>query len=180
MRNGPKGQDWTSREALYREAADAHGAAIARLCAAYEADPAERADLEQSIHLELWRSLGSFEGRSSLRTWVFRVAHNVAASHAAAGKRRRGLLDGHGLEAIDAESAEPPPDEQVAQADMLAKLHALIRGLKTSDRQVMLLYLEDLEAETIAEITGLTPGAVATRISRAKELLKKRFEAGGQ
>jgi RNA polymerase sigma-70 factor (ECF subfamily) len=180
VRHGPNRQDRTSREALYREAADAHGAAIARLAAAYEADPAERADLEQTIHLELWRSLASFAGRSSLRTWVFRVAHNVAASHADAGRRRRGMMADTAPDEIDAESAEPPPDEQVARAEMLATLHALIRGLTATDRQVMLLYLEELDAGAIAEITGLTAGAVATRISRVKEILKTRFEAGGQ
>lgn len=178
MRHGPKCNDGKTREALYRQAADAHGAAIARLAVAYEADAAEQADLEQTIHLELWRSLDSFEGRSSLRTWVFRVAHNVAASHAAAGKRRSGMIADTAPDEVSAESGEPLPDEQVAQAEMLQKLHALIRGLRATDRQVMLLYLEDMDAGTIAEITGLTAGAVATRISRVKELLKTRFEAG--
>lgn len=178
MRNGPTSKDRKCREALYAQASEAFGPAIARLAAAHEANPAERADLEQSIHLELWRSLEGFEGRSSLRTWVFRVAHNVAASHAAAGKRRRGLIAEDDPAEAEAESAEAPPDEQVARAQMLAKLHALIRGLRATDRQVMLLYLEELDAGSIAEITGLTAGAVATRISRLKELLKTRFEAG--
>lgn len=178
MRQSPNQQDRTAQEALYREAARAFGASIARLAAAYEADPAERADLEQTIHLELWRSLASFEGRSSLRTWVFRVAHNIAASHAASGRRRRDVVAETPPETYDAESGEPPPDEQVARSQMLARLHALIRSLRPADRQVMLLYLEEMDAGTIAEITGLSPAAVATRISRAKELLKTRFEAG--
>lgn len=166
------------RETLYLEATEAFGAAIARLAAAHEAIPAERCDLEQAIHLELWRSLAAFEGRSSLRTWVFRVAHNVAASHASTALRRRQLIEDAVQDYGEPESAEAPPDEQLARQQMLSMLRRLIRGLNTTDRQVMLLYLEDIDAGAIAEITGLTPGAVATRISRAKDLLKARFEAG--
>jgi RNA polymerase sigma-70 factor (ECF subfamily) len=57
----------------------------------------------------------------------------------------------------------------------LERLHALIRRLKPPDDQVMLLYLEDASAETIGEVTGLSPRAVATRIHRIKSLLAKQF-----
>ena len=62
------------------------------------------------------------------------------------------------------------------QADALARLHHWIRGLGPPDRQVMLLYLEDVSAAYIADITGLTPGAVATRISRLKTRLSSEFK----
>ena len=51
---------------------------------------------------------------------------------------------------------------------MLARLMALIHQLKPPDRQLMLLYLDDLDAKEIGEITGLSPGAVATKIHRIK------------
>jgi len=54
---------------------------IRRLGYGYEADPDRRHDQLQEIHLELWRSLALFDGRRALRTWVYRVAHNVAASY---------------------------------------------------------------------------------------------------
>src|ERR1019366_7519571 len=55
--------------------------ALGRLARSYEMDPDKERDLLQEIHLALWRSLGTFQGTCSLRTWVYRVAHNVAASH---------------------------------------------------------------------------------------------------
>jgi RNA polymerase sigma-70 factor (ECF subfamily) len=55
---------------------------------------------------------------------------------------------------------------------------ALIQGLKPADRQVVLLYLEDLDAAAIGEITGLSPGAIAVKIHRAKALLARRFNQG--
>src|SRR5262252_4957044 len=69
-----------TRDQLYEEAAANCGAAIDRLARAYEPDPDKRRDLLQEIHVALWRSLETFEGRCSLKTWVYRVAHNTATS----------------------------------------------------------------------------------------------------
>src|SRR5215475_6506865 len=55
--------------------------AFERLVRAYELDSEKRRDLLQEIHLALWLSLEKFEGRCSLRTWVYRIAHNIATSH---------------------------------------------------------------------------------------------------
>ena len=71
----------------YAAAAAEFGAAIERLARAYEADADPRRDLIQDIHLALWRSLAAFDGRCSLRTWVYRVGHNTAVGHVQ--KRRR-------------------------------------------------------------------------------------------
>ena len=72
---------------LYAQATDVYGAALERLARAYEAAPDARRDLLQDIHLAVWRSLENFEGRCSLRTWVYRVAHNVAVSHVVRQRR---------------------------------------------------------------------------------------------
>ena len=65
---------------LYEEATASYGTALDRLARAYEADPDKRRDLLQEMHLALWQSFEHFEGRCSLRTWVYRVAHNTATS----------------------------------------------------------------------------------------------------
>ena len=70
-----------NQDQLYQEAASAFRAALERTARAYEADPYQRQDLLQDIHLALWRSFEHFARRCSLRTWVYRVAHNVATSH---------------------------------------------------------------------------------------------------
>ncbi|MBM3792595.1 MAG: hypothetical protein FJW31_00715 [Acidobacteria bacterium] len=62
---------------LYNEAHAEYGPALRRLVRGYEAHPDRQADLLQEMHLELWRSLAAFDGRCSLRTWVYRVANNV-------------------------------------------------------------------------------------------------------
>jgi RNA polymerase sigma-70 factor (ECF subfamily) len=76
----------------YREAATAYGAALDRLTRAYEAGQEKRRDLLQEVHLALWRSFQGFDNRGSLRTWVYRVAHNAAATYVL--RQRRGRARG--------------------------------------------------------------------------------------
>ena len=85
-----------SQDALYQEAADAYGSSLNRLASAYELDAEARRDLLQDIHLQLWRSFAQFDQRCSLRTWVYRVAHNVATSHVIRQQRIRNRLSGDG------------------------------------------------------------------------------------
>ena len=76
-------------DALFENVAQEYAAPLARLARAHEADPALQQDLLQEIHIALWRSFPAFQNRCSLRTWVYRVAHNVAATHVVRAKRRR-------------------------------------------------------------------------------------------
>ena len=78
-----------TQDVLYREAADTYAAALERLARAYEADADQRRDLVQEIHIALWRSFAGFDGRCSLRTWVYRVAHNAATSYVIRQRRAR-------------------------------------------------------------------------------------------
>lgn len=167
-----------TQDELYRAVAAEHHAVLERWARAYEADPDQRRDLLQDIHLALWRSLAAFDGRCALRTWVYRVAHNVAASHVLKRMRLRlGRLAT--LDAI-AEAPDPAdgPETAVGDRQALARLMALIHALKPADRQVMLLYLEDLSAAEISEVTGISPGAVAVKIHRLKTILARRIQGG--
>ena len=163
-----------TQDELYTRAAAEFRPALGRLARAYERDPDRQRDLLQDIHFAIWRSFESYEGRASLRTWVYRVAHNTAASHVMKDKRAR---TSHW---IDLDHAADAPDpvagaEHYAETDLLSRLMTFIQTLKPPDRQVMLLYLDDLDAKDIGEITGLSPGAVATRIHRIKAVLAERF-----
>lgn len=165
------------QETLYESAVVAHGAALERLARSYEADPDKRQDLLQEIHLALWRSLRAFDERCSLRTWVFRVGHNVAATHIV--KQRRTFAALVGLDAVPEIASDADVEEAVDRNVMVERLFALVHSLRPLDRQVVLLYLEDNDAATIGEITGLSTGNVATKISRLKKLLGQRVTEGG-
>ncbi len=70
-----------NQDELYREAVAKFGSSLERLAMAYEAVPEKRRDLSQDIHFQLWRSFERYDSRCSLRTWTYRIAHHVAASH---------------------------------------------------------------------------------------------------
>jgi len=123
-----------SQDFLYEQAADTYGSALDRLARAYELDPDTRRDLLQDIHLQLWRSFASFDQRCSLRTWVYRVAHNVATGHVIRRSRVRNKLVS--IEDIEAMAAS---DHELAasQAQALERLSKLILHLKPLDRQII-------------------------------------------
>jgi len=159
---------------LYQEAAAGYGAALDRLASAYEANPEERRDLLQDIHVGLWRSFSAFDGRCSLRTWVYRVAHNIATSHVIRQKRKNSVL-------VTLEALEAMPDVQdhaYEQRANVERLLALVQRLKPLDRQMTLLYLEGMDAASIGEVMGVSAGNVATKIHRIKNILARRFHGG--
>jgi RNA polymerase sigma-70 factor (ECF subfamily) len=124
----------------------------------------------------LWRSLASFDQRCSLRTWVYRIAHNTALTHVTRNRRLR-LRTSYTLDTIGDIADLRDIETETGQNQALRRLHHLIGLLQSPDRQVILLYLEDLDAESIAAITGLTSGHVATKIHRIKTLLTRQFHS---
>lgn len=166
----PVEQTDAGRDALFERIAAEYSAPLARLARAHEADPSLQQDLLQDVHVALWRSLPSFGGRCSLRTWVYRVAHNVAATHVLR-RRRHASKNLVTLDDIDIDSEAQAIDAAVDEANMLARLHALIQRLKPIDRQVFVLYLEGLSVEEMAEIAGLTHSNTSTKLHRIRTLL---------
>jgi RNA polymerase sigma-70 factor (ECF subfamily) len=166
---------------LYKDAILAHGPALDRLGRAYEADPEDRRDLLQEIHLALWRSFRVFDARCSLRTWVYRVAHNAAASHVLRSRRRRSqtLVSLEEIEEQGGIAAKEDTNQPLERAQVLEQLYSLIQRLDPLDRQVILLYLEGMDAASIGEITGISSGYAATKIHRIKAILADRFRNGG-
>jgi RNA polymerase sigma-70 factor (ECF subfamily) len=168
-----------TRDEWYQETVDRFGAALDRLARAYEADADVRRDLCQEIHFALWRSFASYDRRCSLRTWVYRVAHNTATSHVARAYRLRRLAFVT-LEDLPSEPAGPAhsSDERLALSRALERLYGLVRRLEPIDRQVIVSYLEGMEAAEIAEILGSSTGAVAMKIHRIKRLLAQQAKQG--
>jgi RNA polymerase sigma-70 factor (ECF subfamily) len=167
-----------SQDELYEEASATYQKALERLARAYEADPDKRNDLLQDIHLELWRSFATYDHRCSMRTWVYRVAQNASASYVL---RQRRMSLRH-LVSLDDLELEGKADHTAAADNrlVLGRLLELVHRLKPLDRQIMLLYLEDMDAASIGEITGISAGYVRTQIHRIKAILARRFHGGAQ
>lgn len=171
------GEASRNQERRYVEAAAEFGAALGRLARAYEPDSDKRRDLLQEIHIALWRSLARFDGRCSLRTWVYRVAHNTATSKALRPRTNAPTLVALD-DSLESAAAVANEEETLDRRRALERLHDLIRQLRPLDRQVLLLYLEQLDAASIGEITGLSAVNVSTKVRRIKQLLIQRFHEG--
>lgn len=130
--------------------------------------------LQDSI-VAVWQGAGGFEGRSSVRTWLFgiarRQAHNVL--------RRRGLplADAEALDVL--EDPEPGPEARaisLGDAEELARRLAL---LPLIHREVLVLnFVHGLSYEEIAAVVGVPTGTVKSRLSNAKRALRHSFAAG--
>lgn len=159
-----------SQNSRYRHAMASYGSDIARFAMGYERDAAKRQELLQDIHVAIWQSFATYREQCSLRTWVYRVAHNVGASHVQRSLRMADRLS------LDLDAAELVADDRAdtghteRRLDM-QRLLALIHRLAPLDREVMLLYLEDMDAAAIGEITGLSARNVATKVHRIKAVL---------
>jgi RNA polymerase sigma-70 factor (ECF subfamily) len=166
-----------SQDDLDQQATAAYGDVLDRLVRAYELNADRRRDLLQEIHLALWRSFERFEERCSLRTWVYRVAHNIAASHVIRERRRNPRL----LSLEEIESLPQRGDSRGTPDRLdLERLLQLIHQLNPPDREIMLLYLEDFDAAIIGEVMEMSAVNVRSKIHRIKAILARRFQAGGR
>lgn len=173
---GPDVAPELSQDALYQEASRRHGRDVARFVAGYEREPSRRQELLQEVHLALWQSFAVFRGQCSLRTWVYRIAHNTGATHI---QRSLRAVDRDHLMLEDVQDTAVG-DEGLAGTERrldLERIFALIHRLGPLDREVMLLYLEDLDAAGIGEVTGLSASNVATKVHRIKKLLALQLGA---
>jgi RNA polymerase sigma-70 factor (ECF subfamily) len=152
---------------------DEYQGALARLASAYLSDSADRDDLVQEIATAIWQAIPRFRGESSERTWLYRIAHNTAITRAARVRRRarsEAVLDHDHV--ADAAGV----DEHLIRQQRRQILFARIRELPAADRQTMALHLEGLSHGEIGEVTGATPGAIATRLSRIRERLTHELQ----
>ncbi len=169
--------DSSDPDRAYREAAAQFGDAIVRLAGTYEADIDRRRDLVQDIHVALWKSFAGFRQQCSVRTWVYRIGHNVATSYVLR-ERRAQVRNWVALEAIESLSDGQDVETTVGDQRVYDKLMALIQRLDLPDRQIMHLYLEGLDAPAIADITHSSPGGINTKLYRLRAILGRAFHQG--
>ena len=122
----------------------------------------------QEVMISLWRSFGSFEGRSSEKTWVWRVATNTMLMLRRKSDR---TIATESLEnGMRSEPVSAPYDEGLRQ------LNQLIDALPEKDAIAIRAFLDGFSYKEIADMSGSSVGAVAMRIARTKRKLKLMYE----
>ena len=133
------------------------------VCYMFSKDKSEVDDLVQEVLVNLWKGFGRFEGRSDIRTWVYRVSLNTCISAARKKKRNETLPLTMDIDLFDENDADN------RQVDLL---HSRISRLQPFDRAIVLLWLENLNYEEIGQIVGISTKNVSVRLVRIKEQLK--------
>jgi len=125
--------------------------------------------------MALWTALPRFRGDSTERTWVYRVAHNTAISFVAR-QRRRERREQTRVPPVDIASSRDL-EHDALDKERRQRLWKAVQGLREADRQIVVLYLEGLPAVDISAVTGIPPGAVATRLTRVRQRLMAQIRS---
>ncbi len=158
----------TGEEEKFIQLITAHQGLIHKVCIMYESDREARNDLFQEIVLQLWKSFHTFRGDAKITTWMYRIALNTAIS----GYRKQSRhvktqdLDESHLNISDQQQSEDR--EEDAQ-----RLQWAIRQLSEIERAMVMMALEEIPYEEIAETIGITQNNVRVRMNRIREKLRK-------
>ena len=144
----------------FRDLIASYSAPIRRLCAVYARGAADREDLFQDIFLAVWKALPGFRGEASERTWLYRIAHNVALTWQSRDRRHRG----ESLDDARVPVVEPPDPRRIALFEIVSRLPPV-------DRQLVTLWLEGLTMAEMEEVTGIRAGTAAVRLTRIRQQL---------
>jgi RNA polymerase sigma-70 factor (ECF subfamily) len=146
-------------------------------------DHDEALDLSQEVFLRVFRTLPSFRGQSALKTWIYRIAINQARNRQRWWRRRRREnqvpLDQHVL--LHGELAQPEeagaPDRALARKELAARLRRALDDLPFDQRTVIVLReIDGLSYEEIAESLNVAVGTVKSRLTRARQALRRELQ----
>lgn len=145
-----------------------HQGLIHKVCIMYENDPDVRDDLFQEIVLQLWKSFPSFRGESKITTWMYRIALNTAISGFRKQSRHVKTEDLRELHLNISEAGGSEDYDEDFQ-----NLQNAIRQLTEIERAMIMMALEEIPYEEIADAIGITQNNVRVRMNRIREKLRK-------
>ena len=150
-----------------------HEKLLRHIITGFEAKPALQDELFQEIALNVWRALPSFRYDSAVKTFVARIAQNVLATHVA--KAVKTIKTDQDLAQLDEhselDSVQATPYQKLEQHQRQQRLAVAIRQLKLTQQQVIILALEGMSYQEIADTLLITTNLVGVRLQRAKSAL---------
>ena len=135
----------------------------------FSRDNEEINDLFQEILVRLWLGFDQFENRSSVTTWVYRIALNTAINSDKRTRRRP--------QTVPLSTDIDPYDPQDSSLEQIRQLYALIHQLDVMDRGLVLLWLEGIGYDEIAAVMGISVANVGIKLHRIKEKLVQKAKS---
>lgn len=158
-----------SNNTLFESLHTDHQAMVRQMCTGFMKGNKElAADLTQEVFINVWRSLEKFKGVSTHKTWIYRITVNTCLKYLRDHKQK-------GQVAIEQDHASIPEPESTTDHK---PLYRAIGELKEVDRLIIMMVLDELEYEEIAQVMGLSEGNLRVKIHRIKKELKKKLQNG--
>jgi len=163
-----------------------HEGMVFNLAARLVGDAEEAKDVAQDVFLQVYRTLGRFEGRSSLKTWIYRIVVNQCHNRQRWWRRRRKdrsrpldeLTPRDEAQLVAASPGPASPYEHVRRRERAGRVEAALLALSFEHRAILLLReVEELSGEAIAATLGIPEGTVKSRLARAREALRTRLSS---
>ncbi len=123
-------------------------------------------DLSQEVFINIWNAFETFKGKSTHKTWVYRITVNTCLQYLRKEKKQKEIA----LEKIENTLTDNVQDRQ---QDQNKTLYLAIGQLEDLDRLIIMMVLEEQDYDTISEVLGITPTNVRVKIHRIKKKLKK-------
>ncbi len=143
---------------------------IYKIATVYTNTADEKNDLVQEIIYQLWKSFDSYNQKSTLGTWIYRVALNVALFQLKQNRKKISTIPIHEQELNHTETGDAELEEQWKQ------LKHKIDNLNLLEKGIVMLYLDNKSYDEIADIMGMSKTNVGTRLARIKEKLKSQMD----
>ncbi|MEO1518616.1 MAG: sigma-70 family RNA polymerase sigma factor [Bacteroidota bacterium] len=166
----------------FRRLLESHQDKVYNTCLGFVRDPEDASDLTQEVFIQVYRSVSRFEGKSSLSTWIYRIAVNKALEHLRK-KKKRSLVSWLPFSG-DQDSPERQLPDPVHPGLLLEnqerseQLFAAIDKLPERQKSALVLYqFEELSYKEICDVLELSLSSVESLIFRAKKNLKKHLQA---
>jgi RNA polymerase sigma-70 factor (ECF subfamily) len=161
-----------------------HEGMVFNLAARLLGDGEEARDVAQNVFLHVYRKLGQFEGRSTLRTWIYRITVNQCHNRRRWWKRRHkdkeepldDLATGPNAVFLADRRPESSPYDQTRRSERARRVQRALLQLSFDHRAVVVLFeIEGQSCAAIADALGIATGTVKSRLARAREALRKRL-----
>ena len=137
---------------------------IYTVCYFFSKDTEEVNDLYQEILINLWKGFPNYRGESSLKTWIWRVSLNTCSNQERKKKSR--------IQTVPLSIDIDLYNDDDAGSRQIQMLYERINRLDVFDRAIILLWLENMTYQDIADVVGISVSNVTTRLFRIKEQLK--------
>lgn len=143
---------------------------VFRICLGYFNDYDLANDITQETFISVWENLQKFESRSSIGTWIYRIATNKCLRYIQKEKSNIKIEMPSNLKYVES---------SFEKEEKLSKLHQLISELPELDKLIITLSLEEVSQEKIAEVIGISHSNVRVKFHRIKTKLIKKFKENG-